>query len=242
MWLTDLARDTNGNSGRSLFIYVHRGRLVSRLRDSEATHLATATLPPASATTPSPAGCCPTRRPHFPGRPRSSDAPSRCPGRTGSYRTSRRPGRIGRGRCCASSRSARPCPGRRRRRRRRARSPGSLHSFQVRLPGRSGRRWPEFHSLTQIRPCESDHTRRAPWSGVGGSMTVALPVLAYRCARCGCRRARRNTPRRPAWCDAVGAAAARASNTLICRRWRIEAAVEAVLAGEPEPADRRWRC
>jgi len=36
---------------------------------------------------------------------------------------------------------------------------------------------PLFHSLTQMRPLESDHTRRAPWLGVGGSTTVALPVF-----------------------------------------------------------------
>ena len=35
---------------------------------------------------------------------------------------------------------------------------------------------PAFHSLTQSRPRESDQTRRAPWSRVGGRTTVALPV------------------------------------------------------------------
>ena len=33
---------------------------------------------------------------------------------------------------------------------------------------------PEFHSATQTMPFESDHTRRAPWSFVGGSITCTL--------------------------------------------------------------------
>ena len=36
--------------------------------------------------------------------------------------------------------------------------------------------FPAFHSLTQIRPFESDQTRRAPCREVGGSITVAAPV------------------------------------------------------------------
>ena len=36
--------------------------------------------------------------------------------------------------------------------------------------------WPEFHSLTQSRPFESLHTRRAPWRAVGGSIGVACPL------------------------------------------------------------------
>jgi hypothetical protein len=43
--------------------------------------------------------------------------------------------------------------------------------------------WPEVHSLIQSRPRLSDQTRRAPWRGVGGSMTVAMPVRGSTCAR-----------------------------------------------------------
>ena len=57
---------------------------------------------------------------------------------------------------------------------------------------------PAFHSLTQIRPRESDQTRRAPWSGVGGCDAASPCRCARRCARCGCRRARRSRRRREA--------------------------------------------
>jgi hypothetical protein len=55
-------------------------------------------------------------------------------------------------------------------------APGSFHAFQEPSAGSCIDTLPLFHSLTQIRPFESDHTRRAPWFGVGGSTTVALPV------------------------------------------------------------------
>jgi hypothetical protein len=40
------------------------------------------------------------------------------------------------------------------------------------------------HSATHTMPLESDHTRRAPWRRVGGSMTVALPLAASMRAMC----------------------------------------------------------
>ena len=41
-------------------------------------------------------------------------------------------------------------------------SPGSRHIFHVCALGSYTLTLPEFHSLTQIRPLLSDHTRRAP--------------------------------------------------------------------------------
>src|SRR6202521_5838700 len=50
------------------------------------------------------------------------------------------------------------------------RPPGSFHSRHSPERGSYRATCPAFHSLTQIDPCESVHTRRAPWPGVGGSV------------------------------------------------------------------------
>ncbi len=54
--------------------------------------------------------------------------------------------------------------------------PGSVHSRHDLELGSYMASRPASHSLTQSRPRESDHMRRAPWSSVGGSRSVALSV------------------------------------------------------------------
>ena len=119
----------------------------------------------------------------------------------------------------------------------RRRRPAASTRASVRSPGRTRPTWPAFHSLTQIRPCESDQTRRAPWSGVGGSMPRRAAGRASRCGRCGCRRATRSRPRRAA--SSVmpyGPAPRGASQTRTFPARRVEPAVDAALPGEPEHA------
>ena len=55
--------------------------------------------------------------------------------------------------------------------------PGSRHSRQEPSAGSYTPTCPAFHSLTQIRPFESDHTRLAPCPAVGGCKGVAVPVV-----------------------------------------------------------------
>jgi len=61
-------------------------------------------------------------------------------------------------------------------------APGSFHTRQAAAsPARSRGSYtdncPLFHSLTQMRPALSLHTRRAPWPLVGGSTICDSPLL-----------------------------------------------------------------
>ena len=61
-------------------------------------------------------------------------------------------------------------------------SPG-FHAFHCRVAGSYRLTCPDSHSLIHKRPLLSLHTRRAPWLGVGGWITVAAPVRVSICAR-----------------------------------------------------------
>ena len=97
--------------------------------------------------------------------------------------------------------------------------------------------WPLFHSLTQMRPRLSLHTRRAPWSFASAARTTR----DRRCARSSCAMKEPASEHAPdvaggRGADAVGAAPARRLPHADLAGAHRDAAHVAGLAGEPEVA------